>query len=135
MVTGSGGGGYVAAISRSEAAGSTTTLRRSPPIGGLRLLTDGRAAALLGQDAEVHWWCRPDAQARADELCAMLSALQPEGFDPGRREAFGNTPLLWSHAECARAWFELDRRRGALRRWRRPLTSRRIRRADRTSTA
>ena len=65
------------------------------------------------------WWAvtalarlgRKEAQARADELCGMLPALLPEEFDPVRNEALGNTPLVWSHAECARALFELDRQR------------------------
>jgi hypothetical protein len=119
------------------ALGAGPLLYRYPP--------DGRDGFDPGEAPFVpaSWWAvtalavlgHPDAQARADELCAMLPALQPEGFDPGRREALGNTPLLWSHAECTRALFELDRRHGALRRWRRALTSRRIRRADRTSTA
>ena len=64
----------------------------------------------------------PDGQDRADELCEMLPLLQLESFDPARREALGNTPLLWSHAECARALFELDRQRTALRRFRRAVS-------------
>ena len=66
----------------------------------------------------------PDAQDRADELCHMLPGLQPEEFDPGRREALGNVPLVWSHAECTRALFELDRNRGTLRGLRRRMTRR-----------
>ena len=49
----------------------------------------------------------------------MLPMLQPEEFDPARREALGNTPLLWAHAECTRGLFELDRQRGITRRLRR----------------
>ena len=59
---------------------------------------------------------RRDAQERADALCGMLPALLPEEFDPVRDEALGNTPLVWSHAECARALFELDRQRRVRRR-------------------
>jgi hypothetical protein len=117
------------------ALGVGPLLYRYPP--------DGRDGFDAGEAPFVpaSWWAvtalavlgRGDAQARADELCAMLPTLQPEGFDPGRREALGNIPLLWSHAECARALFELDRQHGALRRWRRDL-SRFTRRTDRTST-
>jgi GH15 family glucan-1,4-alpha-glucosidase/hemerythrin-like domain-containing protein len=75
------------------------------------------------------WWAvtalallgRADAQSRADELCGMLPALLPEEFDPVRGEALGNTPLVWSHAECARALFELDRQHGVRARARRGL--------------
>jgi hypothetical protein len=118
------------------ALGAGPLLYRYPP--------DGRDGFDAGEAPFVpaSWWAvtalavlgHPDAQARADELCAMLPALQPEGFDPARREALGNSPLLWSHAECTRALFELDRQHATLRRWRRSLTTRRRRRADRTST-
>jgi hypothetical protein len=55
----------------------------------------------------------------------MLPTLQPEEFDPARREARGNIPLVWSHAECARALFELDRQRRVGTRLKRALTPRR----------
>lgn len=32
----------------------------APPLGVLRLLGDGRSAALLSPDADVLWWCAPD---------------------------------------------------------------------------
>jgi GH15 family glucan-1,4-alpha-glucosidase len=105
--------------------GAGPLLYRYPP--------DGRDGFDAGEAPFVpaSWWAvtalaklgHPDAQARAEELCRMLPVLQPEEFDPGRREALGNTPLLWSHAECTRALFELDRQRGLARRvqraWRR----------------
>jgi len=47
------------------------------------------------------------AQARADDLCAQLPPLQPEEWDVDA--ALGNIPLLWSHAEAARALYTLDR--------------------------
>jgi GH15 family glucan-1,4-alpha-glucosidase len=97
-----------------RALGAGPLLHRYPP--------DGRDGYDPGEAPFVpaSWWAvtalaklgHPDAQARADELCRMLPALQPEAFDPARREALGNTPLLWSHAECTRALFELDRQRG-----------------------
>ena len=51
------------------------------------------------------------AEARADDLCATLPALQPEEWDVERGEALGNTPLLWSHMEAARALYTLQRER------------------------
>jgi GH15 family glucan-1,4-alpha-glucosidase len=70
------------------------------------------ALAVLGREAE--------AAARADALCALLPRLQSEEFDPTRGEALGNTPLVWSHAEAARALYELD----LCRSWPRPLPRR-----------
>jgi GH15 family glucan-1,4-alpha-glucosidase len=76
------------------------------------------------------WWAvtalavlgRPEAVTRARALCAILPRLQPEEFDPTRGEALGNTPLLWSHAEAARALFEVDRSQSRWRRLARRLT-------------
>jgi len=48
------------------------------------------------------------ARRRTDDLCAALPPLLAEEFEPARGEALGNTPLVWSHAECARALFSLD---------------------------
>jgi hypothetical protein len=120
-----------------RAAGVVDATLRTLGAGPLvyRYPPDGRDGFDAGEAPFVpaSWWAvtalaklgHPDAQDRADELCRMLPALQPEEFDPARREALGNTPLLWSHAECTRALFELDRRRGVLRRigrfWRRRI--------------
>jgi GH15 family glucan-1,4-alpha-glucosidase len=108
--------------------GAGPLLYRYPP--------DGRDGFDAGEAPFVpaSWWAvtalaklgHPDAQNRADELCRMLPVLQPEEFDPARREALGNTPLLWSHAECTRALFELDRQRGITRRLRRVWRRRRF---------
>jgi hypothetical protein len=76
------------------------------------------------------WWAvaalavlgRPESVDRAEQLCATLPRLQPEQFDPTRGEALGNTPLLWSHAEAARALFEVDRCRSRHRRVMRTIT-------------
>ncbi len=51
------------------------------------------------------------AQSRVDDLCAQLPPLQPEEWDVERGEALGNTPLLWSHMEAARALYVLQRER------------------------
>jgi predicted dinucleotide-binding enzyme len=110
------------------ALGAGPLLHRYPPDGH-----DGFAAG-EAPFLPASWWAvtalavvgHPDAQARADQLCEMLPMLQPEVFDPARREALGNTPLLWSHAECARALFELDRQRSLTRRLRRLVSKRRV---------
>jgi GH15 family glucan-1,4-alpha-glucosidase len=78
------------------------------------------------------WWAvtalavlgRREAAERATDLCALLPRLQPEEFDPTRGEALGNSPLLWSHAEAARALFEVDRCEARWRRLRRRLIGR-----------
>lgn len=48
-----------------------------------------------------------EAERRADDLCAQLPALLPEEWNVERAEGLGNTPLLWSHTEAARALFHL----------------------------
>ena len=54
-----------------------------------------------------------DAQRRLDALCTGLPRLLSEEIDPVSGELLGNTPLVWSHAELARAVYVLD---AALRR-------------------
>ena len=49
-----------------------------------------------------------EARARADELCARLPRLLAEEVDPDTGESLGNVPLVWSHAEAARAMYVLD---------------------------
>jgi len=106
-----------------DALGAGPLLYRYPPDG-----RDGFAPA-EAPFVPASWWAvtalavlgDPRAGSRADQLCALLPALQPEEFDLGRREPLGNTPLLWSHAECTRALFELDRQDAPLRRLRRAL--------------
>ena len=46
------------------------------------------------------------ANRRADEMCAALPGLIPEEWHTG--EGLGNTPLLWSHMEAARALYCLQ---------------------------
>ena len=60
-----------------------------------------------------------EAEARADALCESLPRLLPEEFDPRAGASLANIPLIWSHAELARAMYMLDaavtrRRRGAV---------------------
>lgn len=65
----------------------------------------------------VCWWAvsalaivgrLDEAEARADELCARLPRLLAEEVDPETGESLGNVPLVWSHAEAARAMYVLD---------------------------
>ena len=49
-----------------------------------------------------------EAEERADALCAVLPPLLPEEIDPGTGLGLGNTPLVWSHMEMARALHLLD---------------------------
>ena len=48
------------------------------------------------------------ARRRADDLCAALPRLIAEEIDPATGESLGNVPLVWSHAEMARAMYVLD---------------------------
>jgi len=47
----------------------------APDLGALRLLGNGRTAALLGPDASVLWWCAPDF----DDAPACWRLLDPDG--------------------------------------------------------
>ena len=49
-----------------------------------------------------------EAEHRLDRLCAALPRLLSEEVDPQTDEMLGNTPLVWSHAELARAVYVLD---------------------------
>lgn len=49
-----------------------------------------------------------EAEERLAALDRVLPRLQPEELDPERRTALGNTPLVWSHMEAARALYLLD---------------------------
>jgi GH15 family glucan-1,4-alpha-glucosidase len=73
----------------------------------------GREGAFL----PVSWWAvsalatvgRVDeARRRADEMCTALPRLLSEEVDPETGESLGNVPLVWSHAEAARAMYVLD---------------------------
>ena len=70
-----------------------------------------------GAFVPVSWWAvaalatvgRVDqASRRADDLCAALPRLMAEEVDPLSGESLGNAPLVWSHAEAARALYVLD---------------------------
>ena len=86
-------------------------LYRYPP-GGDDGFT-GKEGAFL----PVCWWAVSalatvgrlgDARERADALCAALPRLLAEEVDPATGELLGNVPLVWSHAEAARAMYVLD---------------------------
>lgn len=70
-----------------------------------------------GAFVPVCWWAVDalaavgrveDACRRADDLCAALPRLLSEEVDPVGGESLGNVPLVWSHAEAARAMYVLD---------------------------
>ncbi len=79
---------------------------------------DDGFAGREGAFVPVSWWLvsalaltgrLDDARDVADGLCGQLPRLMPEEWDPARSEALGNTPLLWTHMEAARALDLLDR--------------------------
>ncbi|MEJ7844398.1 MAG: glycoside hydrolase family 15 protein [Acidimicrobiales bacterium] len=85
-------------------------LRRYPP-------GDDGFDGVEGAFVPVGWWAvcalamigrQPQAEALADELCATLPALLSEEVDPSSGAGLGNTPLVWSHMELARAMYVLD---------------------------
>ena len=49
-----------------------------------------------------------EAQQRLDRMCASLPRLLSEEVDPQTGALLGNAPLVWSHAELARAVYVLD---------------------------
>ena len=49
-----------------------------------------------------------EAEAKADAMCSILPPLQAEEWNVERQESLGNTPLLWSHMESARALYRLQ---------------------------
>jgi GH15 family glucan-1,4-alpha-glucosidase len=78
---------------------------------------DDGFAGVEGTFVPCSWWAvsalavvgrLEDAGARSDALCAALPPLLPEEMDPGSGQALGNTPLVWSHMEMARALHLID---------------------------
>ena len=49
-----------------------------------------------------------EAEQRLDRLCAALPRVLSEEMDPETGQLLGNAPLVWSHAELARAIYVLD---------------------------
>lgn len=81
--------------------------------------SDG-ADSIEGAFIPASWWAvtalaaigdLDEAARRADEMCLHLPPLQPEEWAVAANEALGNTPLLWSHTEAARALFHLHHAR------------------------
>ena len=79
--------------------------------------TDDGFSGKEGAFLPVCWWAvsalaivgQVDAaRRRADELCTALPRLLAEEFDPRTDESLGNAPLVWSHAEAARAMYVVD---------------------------
>ncbi len=79
-----------------------------PGVEGAFLPMSFLAVTALAALGRVH-----EAQERLDELCAALPRLLAEEVDPRTGRQLGNTALVWSHAELARALYVLD---AALRR-------------------
>jgi len=88
--------------------GAGPFLYRFPPQAG-----DGREGAFL----PVSWWAvtalavlgrYDEAKQLADAMCARLPRLLAEEVDPESGHSLGNTPLVWSHMEAARAMYVLD---------------------------
>ena len=78
---------------------------------------DDGFAGVEGAFVPCSWWAvsalaalgrLEEAEERADALCAVLPPLLPEEIDPGTGLGLGNTPLVWSHMEMARALHLLD---------------------------
>lgn len=94
-----------------QALGAGPLLWHYPPGG------DDGFAGVEGAFLPACWWAVSalallgrveEAQERAAALDRLLPPLLPEEWDPARGEGPGNVPLLWSHAECARALYLLD---------------------------
>jgi hypothetical protein len=49
-----------------------------------------------------------EARRRLDRMCSALPPLLGEEVDPATHRVLGNTPLVWTHAELARALYVLD---------------------------
>jgi GH15 family glucan-1,4-alpha-glucosidase len=89
------------------------------PVVALRRYSAGFDVGFEGLESAfvpVSWWAvsalarldrADEAHALADRLCEATPGLQPEMLDPGGDGALGNVPLVWSHAEAARALYLL----------------------------
>jgi GH15 family glucan-1,4-alpha-glucosidase len=97
------------ALSTVAALEQGSFLRRYPPIADE---FEGTEATFL----PASWWAvsalaavgeTDAARLRADDMCAQLPPLLSEEWDVEQRICLGNTPLLWSHTEAARALYNL----------------------------
>ena len=88
-------------------------LRRHP-------IDDTDPDTIEGAFIPVSWWAvtalatigdLDAARQRADEMCLHLPPLLAEEWSVEQDEALGNTPLLWSHTEAARALHHLHQER------------------------
>jgi hypothetical protein len=93
-----------------DALGEGPFLRRYPP-------TDDGFEGVEGAFLPASWWAvsalaaageLEAARCRADQMCAQLPPLLPEQWSVDERVGAGNTPLLWSHTEAARALYNLQ---------------------------
>jgi GH15 family glucan-1,4-alpha-glucosidase len=90
--------------------GTGPWLHRYPP-------GDDGFAGVEGAFVPCSWWAvaalvaigrAEEARGRIDALCAALPPLLPEEVDPRTATPLGNTPLIWSHMEMARALWMLE---------------------------
>jgi hypothetical protein len=90
--------------------GAGPYLYRFPPEGGVGSGTEGAflPASFLAVSALARLGRVREAGARLDRLCAQLPRLLAEQVEPQSGRMLGNTPLVWSHAELARALYVLD---------------------------
>jgi hypothetical protein len=111
-----------------EALGDGPFLRRYPAS------VDDGFAGTDGAFLPASWWAVSalatlgridEAEDRGDAMCKLLPALLPEEWDVANNRPLGNTPLVWSHVEAARAFHllhaaRIERRFGrvGLRAWR-----------------
>jgi GH15 family glucan-1,4-alpha-glucosidase len=90
--------------------GTGPWLHRYPP-------GDDGFGGVEGAFVPCSWWAvaalvatgrTDEARRRTDQLCEALPRLLPEEVDPQSGAPLGNTPLVWSHMEMARALWMLE---------------------------
>lgn len=105
--------------------------RWAPDLGAARVIGSGRTVAMLRRDATIDWWCPstfddpplcwqlldPHGGVATFQLAALLTSRDVSadrcGGGPQDEPAPGAgppaaAPLVWSHAELARALYVLD---------------------------
>jgi hypothetical protein len=90
--------------------GAGPYLYRYPPGGGSFSGTEGAflPVSFLAVTALAKLGRVQEARARLDRLCTELPRLLAEEVAPQSGRMLGNAPLVWSHAELARALYVLE---------------------------